>query len=164
MDKLVIRAATAGDVPLLLTLIRALADYEKLGDEVVASEASLHEHLFGARPYAEALIAEIDGSGVGFALFFHNFSTFLGQPGIYLEDLFVQPEHRGMGIGKRLLKAVARVGVERGCGRFEWTVLDWNEPAIRFYESLGAEIKREWLINRVSGKALAALAAEAPAR
>lgn len=158
MADITIRAATRDDVPLLLALVRALADYEKLAHEVVATEASLREHLFGARPYAEALIAETGGTGVGFALFFHNFSTFLGRPGIYLEDLFVRSEHRGAGIGKRLLKAVARIGVERGCGRYEWTVLDWNEPAIRFYESLGAEMKREWIINRVSGTALQALA------
>ncbi|HET8882184.1 MAG TPA: GNAT family N-acetyltransferase [Solimonas sp.] len=150
--------ATADDVPLLLSLIRALADYEKLGHEVVADEAGLRAHLFGTRRYAEALIAEVDGEAAGFALFFHNFSTFLGRPGIYLEDLFVRPAHRGRGIGKRLLKAVANIGVERGCGRYEWAVLDWNEPAIRFYASLGAEMKREWIVHRVSGPALRALA------
>lgn len=160
MTDVAIRAATAGDVPLLLSLIRALADYEKLAHEVVASEAGLREHLFGVRPYAEALIAEVDGAAAGFALFFHNFSTFLGKPGIYLEDLFVRPEHRGAGIGKCLLKAVAKIGVARGCGRFEWTVLDWNEPAIRFYQSLGAEMKHEWIINRVSGPALRVLAGD----
>lgn len=160
MSTCAIRAATADDVPLLLSLIRALADYEKLGHEVVADEAGLRAHLFGTRRYAEALIAEVDGVAAGFALFFHNFSTFLGRPGIYLEDLFVRPAHRGRGIGKRLLKAVAKVGVERGCGRYEWAVLDWNEPAIRFYESLGAEMKREWIVHRVSGPALRALAAD----
>jgi GNAT superfamily N-acetyltransferase len=158
MSTCAIRAATADDVPLLLSLIRALADYEKLGHEVVADEAGLRENLFGARRYAEALIAEVDGEAAGFTLFFHNFSTFLGRPGIYLEDLFVQAAHRGQGIGKRLLKAVATIGVERGCGRYEWAVLDWNEPAIRFYESLGAEMKREWILHRVSGPALRQLA------
>jgi GNAT superfamily N-acetyltransferase len=161
MTSIVIRPALAADVPLLLSLIRALAAYEKLEHEVVASEAALHEHLFGPRPYAEALVAESGGAPAGFALFFHNYSTFLAQPGLYLEDLFVKPEHRGRGIGKRLLIDLARLATERGCGRFEWTVLDWNEPAIRFYASLGAEMKREWIINRVSGEALRALAAQA---
>lgn len=158
MSEVSVRAAEPTDVPLLLALIRALAVYEKLEHEVVATEADLHRHLFGARPYAEALIAECDGEAAGFALYFHNYSTFLGQPGLYLEDLFVQSAWRGKGIGKRLLAELARIGVARGCGRFEWTVLDWNEPAIRFYQSLGAEMKREWIINRVSGSALAALA------
>ncbi|NKF22599.1 GNAT family N-acetyltransferase [Solimonas marina] len=158
MSAIVLRPAAPADAPLLLSLIRALADYEKLTHEVVATEDALREHLFGARPYAEALIAEHDGEAAGFALFFHNYSTFLAQPGLYLEDLFVKPEHRGRGIGKRLLIELARLATERGCGRFEWTVLDWNEPAIRFYESLGAELKREWIINRVSGAALRALA------
>ncbi|MGH8445471.1 MAG: GNAT family N-acetyltransferase [Solimonas sp.] len=164
MAALVLRAATIDDAGLLLSLIRALAEYEKLAHECVASEADLRTHLFGARPYAEALIAEADGQPAGFALFFHNYSTFVGKPGIYLEDLFVRPEYRSLGIGKRLLAEVARIGVERGCGRYEWTVLDWNEPAIRFYESLGAEMKREWIINRVSGEALGRLARMAAAR
>jgi GNAT superfamily N-acetyltransferase len=164
MANVVLRAATVDDAALLLSLIRALAEYEKLAHECVATEASLREHLFGPRPYAEALIAEADGQPAGFALFFHNYSTFVGKPGIYLEDLFVKPEYRGLGIGKRLLVEVARLGVERGCGRYEWTVLDWNEPAIRFYESLGAEMKREWIINRVSGEALSRLAQKAPSR
>lgn len=158
MATITIRAASVADTALLLALIRALAEYEKLAHECVASEDSLREHLFGARPYAEAIIAEADGEPAGFALFFHNYSTFVGKPGIYLEDLFVQPAFRGLGIGKRLLAEVARIGVERGCGRYEWTVLDWNEPAIRFYQSLGAEMKREWIINRVSGAALNRLA------
>ncbi len=158
-----LRAAVSADVALLLRLIRALAEYEKLEHECVATDAALREHLFGARPYAEALIAECNGEAAGFALFFHNYSTFLARPGLYLEDLFVQPQHRGIGIGKRLLSELARLAIARDCGRFEWTVLDWNEPAIRFYESLGAELKREWLINRVSGAALAQLAAQRPA-
>lgn len=164
MSALSVRAATPADVSVLLSLIRALAAYEKLAHEVVATEADLHRDLFGARPYAEALIAECDGAAAGFALYFHNYSTFLGKPGLYLEDLFVQPAERGKGIGKRLLAELAKIGIARGCGRFEWTVLDWNEPAIQFYQSLGAELKREWIINRVSGSALSALAAQAPAR
>ncbi|MFT4046996.1 MAG: GNAT family N-acetyltransferase [Solimonas sp.] len=161
-----LRAATSDDAALLLSLIRGLAQYERLEHECVATEDALREHLFGPRPYAEAVIAEADaetdaeagGEPAGFALFFHSYSTFVGKPGIYLEDLFVKPEYRGLGIGKRLLAEVARIGVARGCGRYEWTVLDWNEPAIRFYESLGAEMKREWIINRVSGEALSRLA------
>ena len=164
MAQVIVRAATIADTALLLSLIRGLAEYEKLADECVATEDQLREHLFGPRPYAEAIIAEADGEPAGFALFFHNYSTFVGKPGIYLEDLFEKPRFRGLGIGKRLLVDVARIGVERGCGRYEWTVLDWNEPAIRFYESLGAEMKREWIINRVSGEALSRLAQRAPAR
>jgi len=153
-----IRSAVAADVPLILQLIRELADYEKLAHEVVATEAQLQEHLFGPQPKAETLIAEADGTPVGFALFFHNFSTFVGRPGIYLEDLFVRPVARGQGIGKALLVRLAQLSVERGCGRFEWAVLDWNEPALRFYQSLGAVTKKEWLIHRVSGEALQRLA------
>ncbi|WP_028079173.1 GNAT family N-acetyltransferase [Solimonas soli] len=159
-----LRAAAVEDCALLLSLIRALAQYEKLEHECVATEAALREHLFGPRPYAEAIIAEAGGEAAGFALFFHHYSTFVGKPGIWLEDLFVQPAFRGFGIGKRLLAEVARIGVERGCGRYEWTVLDWNEPAIRFYDSLGAELKREWIINRVSGAALQRLARTAESR
>jgi len=159
MTAIRIRAAQLEDVPLLCALIRGLADYEKLSDQCVIREEDLREHLFGSRPYAEALIAEAGGEPAGFALYFHNYSTFLGKPGLYLEDLYVQPARRGLGIGKQLLCTLARIAVERGCGRFEWTVLDWNEPAIRFYESLGAELKREWLINRVSGEQLQKLAA-----
>lgn len=154
-----IRPATPDDVPTIAALIRALAEYERLSDQVVLDETLLREHLFGVRPYAETLIAEEAGKAVGFALFFHNYSTFLTKPGIYLEDLFVLPEHRGKGHGKALLFALAKLAVERGCGRLEWAVLDWNEPAIRFYESLGAELKKEWIINRVTGDALQQLAA-----
>ena len=155
---LAIAAATDADVPLILRLIRALAEYEKLSHEVVATEDGLRRALFGARPVAEAVIARFGGEPVGFALFFHNFSTFLGAPGIYLEDLFVEERRRGRGFGKALLSHVAAIAVERGCGRFEWAVLDWNEPALRFYRSLGAEAKSEWVIHRVTGAALAKLA------
>jgi GNAT superfamily N-acetyltransferase len=154
-----LRRAVRADVPEILRLIRALADYEKLSGEVVATEAGLADSLFGARPAAEVLLAEEDGRAVGFALFFQNYSTFLAKPGIYLEDLFVEPACRGRGIGKALLKAVARLAVERGCGRFEWAVLDWNAPAIGFYESLGAKPLRDWTVMRVTGEALRRLGA-----
>ncbi len=153
-----IREATIDDVPAIAALIRALAEYERLGHEVVLDEAQLGAHLFGERRYAEVLIAEGDGEIVGFALFFHNFSTFLGQPGIYLEDLFVVPEHRGAGHGKALLAELARIAVERGCGRLEWSVLDWNEPSIAFYRSLGAVAMDDWTTYRLAGGELAALA------
>ncbi len=152
-----IRPATPTDVPLIAQLIRDLAEYEKLAHDVVFNEAALKQHLFGPRPYAEVLIAEHEGAGVGFALFFHNFSTFLGQPGIYLEDLFVKPANRGQGHGKQLLAALARLAVERGCGRLEWAVLDWNKPAIGFYESLGARPNDEWTVFRLTGEALQSL-------
>lgn len=155
-----IRAATVADVPVLLELIRALAEYEKLLGEVTATEAALRETLFGERSYAEAIIAWEDGHALGFALYFHNYSTFLAKPGIYLEDLFVRPGHRGRGLGRRLLSAVAAIAVERDCGRFEWAVLDWNAPAIAFYQRLGARPLKEWIINRVSGDALRALAVQ----
>lgn len=149
-----IRPATAGDVPAILRLIRALAEYEKLLHEAVATEEDLRRTLFGAKPAAEVLLAEQDGRAVGMALFFQNYSTFLGKPGIYLEDLFVEPACRGQGIGKALLQAVARLAVQRGCGRFEWSVLDWNQPAIDFYRSLGAQPMSDWTVFRVTGKAL----------
>lgn len=149
-----IRRATSQDVPTILTLIRELAEYEKLAHEVVADEASLHQHLFGAPQRAEVLIAEHEGSAVGFALFFHNYSTFLSRPGIYLEDLFVRPAHRRKGYGRALLRELARLAVERGCGRFEWAVLDWNEPAMKFYRSLGAEQMEAWRIFRITGEAM----------
>lgn len=152
-----IRAANAADVPEILRLIQALAEYEKLRDEAVATVDDLRQTLFGARPAAEVLLAESDGRAVGMALFFQNYSTFLGKPGIYLEDLFVEPALRGQGIGKALLQAVARLAVERGCGRFEWSVLDWNQPAIDFYQSLGARPMSDWTIFRVTGAALAKL-------
>jgi len=158
-----IRPAVAADLPLIAELIRALAQYERLSDEVRFDEAVLGEKLFGARPYAEVLIGEVDGEPMGFALFFHNFSTFEGRPGIYLEDLFVRPEARGKGLGKALLGELARIAVERDCARLEWWVLDWNEPSIGFYKSLGARPMDEWTVMRVDGAALAALAAGAPA-
>jgi GNAT superfamily N-acetyltransferase len=158
----VIRASVPTDVPALHTLIHELARYEKLEDAHVGPEQQLGEHLFGARPYCEALVAEEDWQSgrrvVGFALFFHNYSTFLAQPGMYLEDLFVLPEARRRGHGRDLLKAVARIAVERGCGRFEWAVLHWNEPAIRFYKALGAQPLDEWGLFRISGESLKSLA------
>jgi GNAT superfamily N-acetyltransferase len=149
-----IREAAEEDVPLILSLIRELAEYERLSDEVVATEDGLRESLFGERRYAEVLIAEHDGAPAGFALFFHNFSTFLGKPGIYLEDLYVRPEFRGSGIGRQLLVKLAHLALERGCGRLEWSVLDWNEPSIGFYMQLGAVAMDDWTIYRVSGHAL----------
>lgn len=153
-----VRSATAEDVPLILELIRELAEYEELSHEVVATEDSLLEWLFGDRPVAEALVAERGEEAAGFALFFHNFSTFLGKPGIYLEDLFVRPRFRRTGIGKAMLAHLASLAKERGCGRLEWSVLDWNEPSIRFYESLGAVAMDDWTVHRVSGRALERLA------
>jgi GNAT superfamily N-acetyltransferase len=145
------------DTAVLLSLIRALADYERLTHLVVGTEAQLREELFGARPVIEAVVGWEDGRAVAFALYFHNFSTFLARRGLYLEDLFVVPEARGRGYGKALMRHVARVAVERGCGRFEWAVLDWNQPAIDFYRSLGAEVLPDWRICRLTGESLAAL-------
>ena len=153
-----IRPATPADTPTIAWLIRALADYERLEHEVVFDERALHAHLFGPRPFAEVLLAEEAGAVVGFALFFHSYSTFLGKPGLYLEDLFVLPEHRGKSHGKALLAALARLAVERDCGRLEWSVLNWNEPSIRFYQALGATPMDEWTIYRLSGDALQVLA------
>ena len=159
MEKqLLIRAAAPADTGELLRLIKALAEYEKLADMAVGTEEMLRESLFGARPAAEALIAEVGGRAVGFALYFATFSTFLCKPGLYLEDLFVEPEHRGSGVGKALLRRLASLVVERGGGRFEWRCLDWNEPSIRFYESLGAVLMREWLLVRLTGPPLERLA------
>ena len=156
-----IRPAESRDVPLILELIRGLAEYERLADQVVATEAGVREALFGAQPSAEVIIAYADDRPAGFALFFHNFSTFLGRRGLYLEDLFVKPEFRRFGIGRRLLTELARIAVERGCGRFEWSVLDWNAPAIEFYQRLGARPLDDWTIFRVTGSALTALAGSA---
>jgi GNAT superfamily N-acetyltransferase len=155
-----IRFATESDLDVIGQLIRGLAAYERLAHEVAWTREQLRCNLFGPRPYAEVLIAEDDATheAVGFALFFHNFSTFLGKPGIYLEDLFVRPEHRGLGWGKALLRELARLAVARDCGRFEWAVLDWNEPAIAFYESVGAKAMDQWTVYRVAGEGLAALA------
>lgn len=156
-----IRPATAADIPLIAQFIRDLAEYERLAHEVRFDEAVLEAKLFGSRPYAEVLIGEIDGVAQGFALFFHNFSTFEGKPGVYLEDLFVRPEARGAGLGKALLKKLAAIALERDCARLEWSVLDWNEPAIQFYLGLGAKPMDEWTVYRVDGAALAGLAAPA---
>jgi len=155
-----IRTATERDVPLVLDLIKGLADYEKLAHEVTATEAGLRQSLFGRSPSAEVVIAEVLGEPVGFALFFHNFSTFVGKRGLYLEDLFVKPAWRARGVGKQLLVYLARLAVERDCGRLEWAVLDWNEPAIRFYRGLGAQPMHDWTVFRVAGDALQQLAAE----
>ncbi len=154
-----IERATEGDVPLILRLINGLAEYEKLAHEVTATEAGLRETLFGARPAAEVIIGYAGDTPAGFALFFSNYSTFLGKPGLYLEDLFVVPEWRGHGFGRGLLAHLAALAVERGYGRFEWSVLDWNEPAIGFYEKLGAKLLDGWSIFRVTGDALRQLAA-----
>jgi GNAT superfamily N-acetyltransferase len=156
----VIRPAEAPDVPVLAELIRGLARFEKLEDEVTMTEEQLAENLFGRHRYAETLLAEDAGAAVGFALYFHNFSTFLGLPGIYLEDLFVIPEHRGQGVGHALLKELARVALERGCGRLEWSVLNWNRDAISFYEKLGARPLSDWTVYRLTGEALTALGRE----
>ena len=156
-----VRAATPADTPLVLALIRELAEYEKLAHEVVATEQDIRAALFGKRPVAECVIAELDDKPVGFAIFFHNFSTFLGRPGLYLEDLYVKPGFRGRGFGRKILAYLARLAVGRECGRFEWAVLDWNIPAIRFYQSLGAQMIEKWKINRLSGTALTKLATEA---
>jgi GNAT superfamily N-acetyltransferase len=156
--KTVLRFATVDDVGLIFDFIRQLADYEKKSDEVVTDEDQLRQSLFGERRVAEVVIASYEGEPAGFALFFHNFSTFLGRPGIYLEDLFVIPTLRGHGIGKILLSFLARLAVERGCGRLEWWVLDSNEPAIRFYERLGAMAMDEWTVFRVTGETLEKLA------
>ena len=155
-----IRQATEADVSVILQFIRGLADYERLAHEVVADEATLRRTLFGERRVAEVLIGYDHEKPVCFALFFHNFSTFLGRPGIYLEDLFVNPDQRGKGFGKAMLAYLAKLAVERECGRLEWSVLDWNEPAINFYKSLGAKPMDEWTIFRVTGDALMQLAGE----
>jgi GNAT superfamily N-acetyltransferase len=153
-----LRVATAADVSTIRELIEALAEYEQLRDECIATDALLHEALFGEQRYAEVVLAEREGQVAGFALFFHNFSTFLAKPGIYLEDLFVRPEQRGFGIGKALLSHLAQLAVQRGCGRLEWSVLDWNVDAIVFYEKLGARAQDAWTVYRVTGEALTHLA------
>ncbi len=158
MSDLTIRFASADDVPLILRFIRDLARYEKLEHEVVVTEEILKQTLFGPRRYAEVLIGEVNGEPAGFALFFHNFSTFIGRPGIYLEDLFVRPEHRGRGFGKALLARLAQLAIERNCGRVEWAVLDWNTPAIDFYKSIGAVMMTDWRIFRLKGEPLEGLA------
>jgi GNAT superfamily N-acetyltransferase len=153
-SNLIVRFAEPSDCDLLFELIKALAEYEKLSHAVSGDALALKEHLFGSPRYVEAIIAEYAGQGVGFALFLHNYSTFLTKPGIYLEDLFVLPEYRAQGIGKALLTQVAQIAVERNCGRLEWSVLDWNEPAIKFYRHMGATLLHDWRICRVTGEAL----------
>lgn len=155
----VLREARAEDCGLILALIRELAEYEKLSHEVVATEEVLRETLFGEHPCGEVVIGEFQGEAVGYALFFHNFSTFTGRPGIYLEDIYVKPEMRGRGYGKCLLTYVARLAIERKCTRMEWSVLDWNEPSIRFYRSLGAVAMDEWTVQRLAGSSLDEVAA-----
>ncbi|HEV2703383.1 MAG TPA: GNAT family N-acetyltransferase [Steroidobacteraceae bacterium] len=153
-----IRSVRAEEVELVMQFIRELAEYERLAHEVIASSDDLRAALFGARPYAEAIFGCLDQVPRGFALYFHSFSTFLGKPGLYLEDLYVQPAARGQGLGTRMLAWLAQLALERGCGRFEWAVLDWNEPALKVYRSLGARPAQGWIIHRVSGEALAQLA------
>ena len=160
MTNVRIVSARQEDVPTILELIRGLGEYERLSHEIVATEDGLRKWLFGERPAAEVVLANVDATAVGFALFFHNFSTFLGRPGLYLEDLFVKPEWRGRGVGQRLLIHLAALAVERGCGRMEWTVLDWNEPALRFYERMGARVMKEWKLCRLTGDSLARVAAD----
>ncbi|MET0498796.1 MAG: GNAT family N-acetyltransferase [Steroidobacteraceae bacterium] len=155
-----IAAATPADVPVIHTLIRELAAFERLLDEAKATEEQLHEGLFGARPSAEVIIARVGGEVAGFALFFHNFSTFVGKPGLYLEDLYVRQQFRGQGYGEAILRHLGRLALERGCGRFEWSVLDWNQRAIDFYKSLGAQPMSEWTLFRLSGDSLARLGEE----
>ncbi len=158
MTGLAIRAAGPEDAGLVLWFIRALAEYEKLLHECVADEELVRRHLFGDTPRAEAVIAELDGEPAGFALYFHNFSTFLAKPGLYVEDVFVKPEHRGRGIGRALFSHLAGIALARGCGRMEWWVLDWNAPAIGFYRAIGARAMEEWTVQRLTGPALEALA------
>jgi GNAT superfamily N-acetyltransferase len=156
--RITVRAAVPADVPIILRFIRELAEYERAPQEAVARPQLLHDALFSARPACEAFMGELDGTPEGFALFFHNFSTWKGKRGLYLEDLYITPAARGKGLGKALFVAVAKVAVERGCPRLEWNVLDWNEPALQFYRSLGAEPLSEWTIHRLSGDALTKLA------
>ncbi len=158
MSEFRIRSATPSDVPRVLAFIKELAEYERLSHEVVADAAALTAALFGPGANAEALLGELDGEPIAFAVFFHNFSTFLGRKGLYLEDLFVRPAHRGGGHGKAMLAHLAGLAVARGCGRFEWAVLDWNQPAIKFYEALGARPNADWTVYRLDGAALASLA------
>ena len=158
MSDLRIAPATPDDVPVILMFIRELAEYEKLSHEVVASDADMRAALFGERPVIEAVIARVNDEPVGYALFFPSFSTFLGKPGLYLEDLYVRPTARGLGVGRKLLEHLARIAVERGWGRFEWSVLDWNEPSIAFYKRMGAQPMEEWTVFRLAGESLRRLA------
>ena len=154
----IIRPGIEADAPIIYSLIKELAEYERLSHEVVATVSDIRKNLFGERPFAETLIGEFDDLPVSFALFFHNFSTFLGKPGIYLEDLYVQPEHRGNGFGSKMLAHIAALAKKRNCGRFEWSVLNWNTPAIRTYEKLDATPMKEWILYRLNGEALDRLA------
>jgi len=163
-DGITVRPATAADTSIILGFIRALADYERLSDSVVATEQALRQHLFGPHPVAETLIGSLNGQPVGFALFFQTFSTFLAKPGIYLEDLFVIPSVRGKGVGRALLREVARIAADRDCGRLEWAVLTWNDPAIGFYKKLGAVPLDDWRTYRMTGVALRRLSEEPGAR
>ena len=156
-----IRAVREDEVDLVLAFIHELAEYERLAHEVNATADHIRAALFGPRPMAEAVLGCIDGEPCGFALFFHNFSTFLGKPGLYLEDLYVRPSARGRGLGSHMLAWLAKLALERGCGRFEWAVLDWNEPALRVYRAMGARAADEWTLHRVTGEALRQLAAKA---
>jgi GNAT superfamily N-acetyltransferase len=156
-----IRPVQSDEVDLVMQFIRELAEYERLTHEVIARTEDIHAALFGPRPYAEAVFGCLDGEPRGFALYFHNFSTFLGKPGLYLEDLYVTPAARGRGLGTRMLAWLARLALERDCGRFEWAVLDWNEPALKVYRGLGARAAQDWILHRVTGEALAQLAAKA---
>jgi GNAT superfamily N-acetyltransferase len=160
--ELAIRFARVDDVDTILEFIRELAEYERLADEVTANAGQVRASLFGLRPAAEVLIAELAGAPVGFALFFQSYSTFLAKPGLYLEDLFVRPAARGRGVGRALMSACARIAVQRSYGRFEWSVLDWNEPALRFYAALGARPMQEWTVQRLGGRPLFALAEQWP--
>ena len=155
-----IRPANANDAGTIIALIKELADYERLSHEVVATADDIRDSLFGQHPYAAALIGEYEGIPISFALFFYNFSTFLGKPGIYLEDLYVKPDYRSRGFGRRMLAHIAHLAIERGCGRFEWSVLDWNTPAIRTYDKLKAKPMKDWILYRLTGDALQELAME----
>ena len=159
---LTLRDACPADAPLILQYIRELAEYERAPEKAVATEADILKHGFGEKPLIHAVMAEWDGRPAGFALWFFNFSTWEGKPGLYLEDLFVRPEFRGHGIGKALLKRLARIALDQGCSRYQWQVLDWNTPSIEFYEAMGSQVLREWLTCRVEGKALEELALGAP--
>ena len=160
IDNFVLRSTTIEDCPLILRFIQELADYEKLSHEVVATAEILEETLFGATAYAEVFIGEFNSQPVGYALFFHNFSTFTGRPGIYLEDIYVRPEMRGKGFGKSMLSYIAKIAVERNCSRVEWSVLDWNEPSIQFYRSIGAIPMDGWTVQRLHGDVLESFANE----
>jgi GNAT superfamily N-acetyltransferase len=157
---IILHFASEDDVPIIFNFIKSLAEYEKLSQDVTATESLLRSKLFGEKKYAEVIIAEYKNKPAGFALFFHNFSTFVGKPGIYLEDLFIDPHLRGKGIGKLLLSYLGKLAIERDCGRIEWAVLDWNEPSIKFYKNIGARPMDEWTIFRVTGKQIVPLAGE----